>query len=116
MLEHSNIRALTQNERDIIRVLFAIFKGWDTAKYIVSDTNLPEKRVTYILRLLEKNGIIYKKPGTKQWRVRINYESVWKHAEYVYYNEKDIITDELEEVKELKEQEKKMVALYGRRH
>ena len=116
MLEHSNIRALTQNERDITKVLLAIFEGQDTAKYIVIYTNLPEARVTYILRLLEKNGIIYKKPGTKQWRVRINYESVWKHAERVYYNEKDIITGELEEIKELKEQEKKIVALYGRRH
>jgi len=114
MLEHTNIRSLTQNERDIAKVLLALVIGHDTIKYITQYTLLPAQRVTYILRLLEKNGIIYKKPGTKQWRLRIDYYMAWKHAERVYYNEREIVTGELESVKELQEQEKKLLALYGR--
>jgi len=101
MLEHTNIRSLTQNERDIIKVLIAIFEGNDITKYIVRRTGLPAQRVTYILRLLEKAGVIYKKEGTKEWRVRVNYFRVWKNAEYLYYIKKEKVTNELEPIKDL---------------
>jgi DNA-binding IclR family transcriptional regulator len=103
-----NIRSLSQNEIDAIKILLAILEGDDTLEYIAQYTNLPKPRVTYLLRLLEKAGFIYKKEGKKRWRVRVNYSRVWKNAERITYNEAENFMSELEPIKELKEQEKRL--------
>jgi len=101
-------RLLSQNEIDAIKIVFSIFEGDDTLGYIVQYTNLPKQRVRYLLNLLEKAGLIYKKDRKKRWRVRVNYYRVWKNAERITYNEAENFMNELEPIKEVKEQEKKL--------
>ena len=108
MLEKTNIRSLFKNEIDEIKIVFSILEGYDTLDYIVQHTKLSKSRVEYLLRLFEKAGLLYKKEGTKRWRVRVDYYRVWRNAEYVYYNEREIVTGELESVKELRDLEEKL--------
>ena len=103
-----NIRSLSQNEIDAIKIVLSILEGDDTLDYITQYTNLPKPRATYLLRLLEKSGLIYKKERKKQWRVRVDYFRVWKNAERITYNEAESVLNELEPIKELKEQEKRL--------
>jgi len=103
-----NIRSLSQNEIDAIKIVLSILEGDDTLDYITQYTNLPKPRVTYLLRLLEKSGLIYKKERKKRWRVSVNYIRVWKNAERITYNEAKNFMNELEPIKELKEQEKRL--------
>jgi len=107
-VKNMNIRSLSQNEIDAIKIVLSILEGDDTLDYIAQYTNLPKPRVTYLLRLLEKAGLIYKKERKKRWRVRVNYLRVWKNAERITYNEAENFMDELEPIKELKEQEKRL--------
>jgi DNA-binding transcriptional ArsR family regulator len=99
---------LSKTEIDAIKIVLAILEGHDTLNYISRYTNLSKRHVQYLLSLIKKAGLIYKKEGTKQWRVRVDYFRVWKNAEHVYYNEREIITGELEAIKELRELEKKL--------
>ena len=99
---------LSKTEIDTIKIVLAILEGHDALNYILRYTKLPKSRVQYLLVSLEKAGLIYKKEGTKQWRVRVDYFRVWKNAEHVYYNEREIVTGELEAIKELRELEKKL--------
>jgi len=99
---------LSKTEIDAIKIVLAILEGHDTLNYISRYTNLSKRHVQYLLVSLEKAGLIYKKEGTKQWRVRVDYFRVWKNAEHVYYNEREIVTGELEAIKELRELEKKL--------
>ncbi|PSN82122.1 hypothetical protein B9Q01_08935 [Candidatus Marsarchaeota G1 archaeon OSP_D] len=102
------IRSLSQDEIDAIKMVLNILEGYDTLNYIVRNTKLSKSRVQYLLKALKKAGLIYKKEGKKNWRVRVDYYRVWKNAEYVYYNERKTVTGELEAIKELREQEKKL--------
>ena len=102
------IKDLSKTEIDAIKMVLNILEGYDTLNYIVRNTNFSKSRAQHLLRLLEKAGLVYKKEGTKQWRVRVDYYRTWKHSEYVYSHEKEQVTDELESLKELKEQEKKL--------
>jgi len=101
-------RNLSKNEIDTIKIVLRILEGYDTLDYIMRYTKLSKSRVQYLLRLLVKAGLVYKKEGRKQWRVRVDYYRVWTSAEYVYYNEKEKVMDELEPIKELSELEKKL--------
>jgi len=101
-------QSLSKTEIDAIKIVLSILEGYDALDYIVRYTKFSKARVQYLLRLLKKAGLIYKKEGTKQWRVRVDYYRVWISAEYVYYNEKEKVTNELEPIKELKELEKKL--------
>ena len=103
-----NIRSLSQNEIDAIKIVLSILEGDDTLDYIVQYTNLSKPRVRYLLDLLEKAGLVYKKERKKRWRVRVNYIRVWKNAERITYNEAENFMNELEPIKELKEQEKRL--------
>jgi len=94
-------QSLSKTEIDAIKIVLAILEAHDSLNYISRYTNLSKRRVQYLLRLLKKAGLIYKKEGTKQWRVRVDYYRVWKNAEHIYYNEKEKVTDELEAIKEL---------------
>jgi len=102
------IRSLSQNEIDAIKIVLRILEGYDTLNYIARYTKISKSRVQYLLEALEKAGLIYKKEGTKQWRVQTDYYRTWKNSEIVYYNEKEQVTDELEPLKELKESEKRL--------
>jgi len=102
------IRSLSQNEINAIKIVLSVLEGDDTLDYIAQYTNLSKPRVRYFLDLLEKAGLVYKKEGTKQWRVRVNYIRVWKNAERITYNEAESVVRELEPFKEFKEQEKKL--------
>jgi hypothetical protein len=92
---------LSKNEIDAIKIVLAILEGHDSLNYISRFTKLPKLRIKYLLESLEKAGLIYKKEGTKQWRVRVDYLRVLKNAEYIYYIKKEKVTDELEPIKEL---------------
>ena len=102
-----NIRSLSQNEIDAIKIVLSIFEGDDTLDDIVHYTNLPKLRVKYLLNLLEKAGLVYT-TEKKHWRVRVNYIRVWKNAERITYSEAESVVRELEPFKEFKEQEKKL--------
>jgi len=92
-------QSLSKTEIDVIKIVLAILEGYDTLKYISQYTNLSKRRVQYLLSLIEKAGLIYKKEDTKQWRVRVNYLRVWKNAEYIYYIKKEKVMDEFEPIK-----------------
>jgi len=93
-------QSLSKREIDVIKIVLAILEGYDTFNNILRYTNLSKWRVRYLLHLLEKAGLVYKKDGTKQWRVRANYLRIWKNAEYVYYIKKEKVMDEFEPIKE----------------
>ena len=93
------IRSLSQNEIDVIKIMLGILEGYDTLDYITQYTNLPRLRIKYLLEALEKAGLVYKKEGTKKWRVRVNYFRILKNAEYIYYIKKEKVTDEFEPIK-----------------
>jgi|GEM_PF-1955960 hypothetical protein len=101
-------QSLSKTEIDAIKMVLNILEGYDTLNYIMRNTNFSKSRAQHLLRLLEKAGLVYKKEGTKQWRARVDYYRVWINAEYVYYNEKEKVTNELEHIKELKELENKL--------
>jgi len=92
-------QSLSKTEIDAIKIVLAILEGHDTLNYISRYTNLSKRHVRYLLSLIEKAGLIYKKERTKQWRVRVNYFRVWKNAEYIYYIKKEKVTDEFEPIK-----------------
>jgi len=110
MLEKTNIRSLSQNEIDEIKIVLSILEGYDILDYTVRYTKLPKPRAKYLLRLLEKAGLIYKKEGAKRWRVRVNYFRLWKNAEHVAYKEAETVVYEEGTLKELKELEKKLTS------
>jgi len=87
MLEKTSIRSLSKNEIDVIKILLSILEGDDTLDYISARTKLSKRRIKYLLSILEKEGFIYKKEGSKQWKVRVDYARLWKNAEYVAYKE-----------------------------
>ena len=87
---------LSKTEIDAIKIVLAILEAHDTLDYIAWYTKLPKSRIQYLLSALEKAGLIYKKEGTRRWRVRVDYFRVWKNAEYVNYLEKEKATNEQE--------------------
>jgi len=103
-----NIRSLSQNEIDEIKIVLNILEGHDTLDYITRYTKLPKPRAKYLLSLIEKADIIYKKDETKRWRVRVNYFRLWTNAEYIY--EKETVSRELKPIKQLSELEQKLTS------
>jgi len=101
-------RNLSKNEIDEIKTVLSILEGYDMLDYIARYTKLSKSRVQYLLNSLEKAGLVYKKAGTKQWRVRVNYFRVWKTAEIIAYNEAETVVHEDESLKALRELEKKL--------
>ena len=106
MLEKTSIRSLSQNEMDEIKIVLNILEGYDTLDYIARYTKIPKSRATYLLSILKKAGLVYKKDETKRWRVRVNYFRVWKSSKYIY--EKETVSSELEPIKQLRELEEQL--------
>jgi len=92
-----NIKNLSQNEIDEIKIVFSILEGYDTLEFITRYTNLPKERLQYLLYSLEKAGIIHKKEGTKRWRVQADYISLLNNAKMLAKEEGLLKNPESEE-------------------
>lgn len=103
-------RNLSKNEIDEIKIVLYILEGYDTLDYIVRYAKIPKLHAKYLLNSLQKTGLVYKKAGTKQWRVRTNYLRVWKNAEQVSY-EIETVSSKLESINELKKLENKLAPI-----
>ena len=74
------VRNLSKNEIETIKIVISLLEGHDTLGSLAKETNIPKRRIQYLLSLLEKAGFVYKQEGTKRWRVQADYIRLLNNA------------------------------------
>jgi len=74
------VRNLSKNEIETIKIVISLLEGHDTLGSLAKETNIPKRRIQYLLSLLEKAGFVYKQEGTKRWRVQADYIRILNNA------------------------------------
>jgi len=74
------VRNLSKNEIETIKIVISLLEGHVTLGSLAIETNIPKRRIQYLLSLLEKAGFVHKKEGTKRWRVQADYIRILNNA------------------------------------
>jgi len=82
-----NIKTLSKNETDIVKIIFALIEGFDTVEKISHITQLQKSHITYLLKALKHAGFLFVKPETKQWRINVNTLYFWNTSQGYAYEE-----------------------------
>jgi len=79
------IKKLSRDETEIVKIILALVEGFDTVEKISRVTKLKKYRITRVLYTLKHAGVLSIKPGTRQWRIKVNALYFWNTAQgYAY--------------------------------
>jgi len=91
------VRNLSKNEMDAIKIVMGLLEGHDTLGSLAKEASIPKSHIQYILHSLKTLGIVYRKEGTKRWRVQADYVRIWKNMKKLETEEEFLKNPESEE-------------------